>query len=102
MFLILCGTLLSASVLVLRQQRLQAISDMTKALARAAVHDRTLWHVRTEIAEGISPEHVMEMASAVGPLRTIPREVCPPGPTYAEGKGPKPSVAQAIQQRSRP
>ena len=72
MALILFGTLTATALLVVRQQRLQAVYEMTRALDRAAKDDRALWGVRVLLARGTSPERVRDMAVALGPLRPIP------------------------------
>lgn len=77
MALILCGALTAAALLVVRQQRLQAVYEMTRALDRAAEDDRALWKLRLEISKQITPSRVREMADSLGPLRPIPRRVSP-------------------------
>jgi len=72
MALILVGALTAIALLVVRQQRLQAVYEMTRALDRAARDDRDLWGVRVLIARGTSPERVRDLALALGPLRPIP------------------------------
>lgn len=72
MALILIGALTATALLVVRQQRLQAVHEMTRALDRAARDDRDLWGVRVLIARGTSPERVRELAVALGPMRPIP------------------------------
>lgn len=78
MLLIAGGAAMSVGLLVVRQQRLQAVYEMTRALERGAEHDRVLWQVRARIAREIKPDNVRQMASAMGPLLPIPREVGPP------------------------
>lgn len=70
--LILVMALTAASLLVVRQQRLQAVREMADAAERAANFDRTLWRVRVEIAEAVTPEDVTAMAKALGPMHHIP------------------------------
>ena len=76
MLLVLSGGLIAAALLVVRQQRLQAVYQMTRALDRAAADDRRLWVVRTEIASRTTPERVSVLARALGPTRAIPQEIC--------------------------
>ncbi len=80
MILIASGAAVSVGLLVVRQQRLQAVYEMTRSLERGTVHDRDLWMLRAQIAESIRPEHVIKMAAALGPMNPIPREICVPAP----------------------
>jgi hypothetical protein len=81
LMLIVCGAGVATGVLAVRQQRFHAVHEMTRALERAAEHDRALWRVRAEIARGTRPDNVRRMASALGPFTPMPRE---PGlPVYA-------------------
>jgi hypothetical protein len=77
MLLIASGAAVAVGLLVVRQQRLQAVYEMTRALERAAEDDRSLWIVRAEIARAIRPEEVAAMASRLGPMAPILREVAP-------------------------
>lgn len=83
MLLVVSGGLIAAGLLVVRQQRLQAVYQMTRALDRSAADDRRLWVVRSDIAARTTPERVAVMAKALGPTRAIPQEICldPPGAT---------------------
>lgn len=85
--LILTGGLTAAALLVVRQQRLQAVYEMTRALDRAAEHDRKLWKLRIEIARQITPDRVERMAANLGGLHPIPLEVCEPAPAAPAPKG---------------
>lgn len=76
MILIASGATVSVGLLVVRQQRLQAVYEMTRSLERGAINDRDLWMLRAQIAEAIRPEHVTRMASSLGPMLPIPREIC--------------------------
>lgn len=76
MILIVSGAAVSVGLLVVRQQRLQAVYEMTRALERGSINDRDLWTLRAQIAESIRPEHVTKMAAALGPMNPIPREIC--------------------------
>lgn len=97
LFIIIAGAGLSTSVLVARQQRLQAASDMTRAIERSAQHDRTLWDLRARISRVTSPANVRAMADEIGPMAPIPRELCPPEeadpapPQIRPSPRPKPS-----------
>jgi len=60
--------LTAAGLLALRQLRLQAVHDSTVVERRIAEHDRLLWKLRGDIAMHITPEHVRQMASRLGPM----------------------------------
>ena len=79
--LIVSGGLTAAALLVVRQQRLQAVYEMTRALDRAAENDQKLWKLRVEIARQITPERVERMAEGLGDLHPIPLEICEPAPS---------------------
>jgi hypothetical protein len=59
-------------LLTARQQRLQAVHDLAVLQRRVAEHDRTLWHLRAEIARNVQPRNVEALARALGPLEHIP------------------------------
>lgn len=46
------------SLLSLRQQRLQAMHELSAVRLRQASHDKRLWAVRAEVARLVTPEHV--------------------------------------------
>lgn len=77
MLLIASGAAVSVGLLVVRQQRLQAVYEMTRALERSEEHDRSLWQVRADIAEAVRPETVRQMMLALGPMSPIPRHLAP-------------------------
>ena len=52
---IMAVTLTAASMLTVRQQRLDAVYDMARSLERAAAHDRQLQEVRIDIARRVTP-----------------------------------------------
>lgn len=97
MMLIVIGALTAAALLVMRQQRLQAVYEMTRALDRAAEDDRGLWKLRTDIARSITPQRVRRMAEALGPLRPIPQGLCPV--PLAESASPRGLAAAAERER---
>lgn len=80
--LILATALTAAGLLVVRQQRLQAVYEMTRAIDRAAQDERATWRLRAEISRRLDPETLRRMAEVLGPLQPIPREVAP-GPRPA-------------------
>lgn len=59
-------------LLTARQLRLQAVHDLAVLQRRVAEHDRTLWHLRVEIAGNVVPRNVETLARALGPLEPIP------------------------------
>lgn len=75
---------LSASMLVVRQQRLEAVGEMADTLRRSERADRELWRLRVDIAERLSPEELNEAIRAtLGPMEPILiddcERWCPPG-----------------------
>ncbi|MDX2115488.1 MAG: hypothetical protein SFZ24_07690 [Planctomycetota bacterium] len=96
MLLILAGTTMSVGLLVVRQQRLQAVHDMTRALERAAEHDRTLWAVRSDIARALQPDEIHALAVARGFTTPIPRQVCDlPATALTDASRPAAPVARS-------
>lgn len=61
----------AGALLCLRQQRLQAVNELAMVQRRVAEHDRTLWHLRLEIAALTTPERTERMAQALGPLEPL-------------------------------
>lgn len=55
-----------------RQLRLQAVHDLAVLQRRVAEHDRTLWHLRAEIAGRVVPRNVEQLAKGLGPMEPIP------------------------------
>lgn len=67
--LILTIGAVAATLLAARQQRLQAVHETAEAMRRIAEHDRTLWRLRSEIAERVTPGKVRRLATdRFGPL----------------------------------
>jgi hypothetical protein len=58
----------AATLLAARQQRLYAVHESAEAMRRIAEHDRTLWRLRGEIADRVTPDNVKKMADRFGPL----------------------------------
>ncbi len=54
--IVLALAVTAAGLLAVRQQRLQAVSEMATAIERASALDRRTWRVRVEIASRTSPE----------------------------------------------
>src|SRR5690242_8128271 len=68
-------------LLTVRQQRMQAVHELANVQREVARLDRTLAHLRLEVAERITPEKVAEMAKSIGAeLRPIgvPEPLAPP------------------------
>jgi cell division protein FtsL len=61
-------------LLAVRQQRVQAAHELAEVQRRVMEHDRTLWYLRTEIAERVSPQQVDLMAKQAGVTAPINRE----------------------------
>lgn len=57
-FLILVIALTGASLLSVRQQRLQIVHEMTEHLERAERTQRAVWRVRAELAKRITPAEI--------------------------------------------
>jgi len=62
---------IGGGLLAMRQQRLEAASALARMQVRIRAQDETLWSLRAKIAQSINPEHVREMAVALGPLRPM-------------------------------
>lgn len=58
-------------LLAVRQQRVQAAHELAEVQRRVMEHDRTLWHLRTEIAAKVTPQAVSELAGKQGPSAPI-------------------------------
>lgn len=75
---IMAVALTAASLLTVRQQRLDTVYDLSRSIERAAAHDRQLQEVRIEIARFITPSAVRTLASGLGQFQPIPLEWCDP------------------------
>lgn len=69
--IIVSGAVIAACLLAVRQQRIQAVHDMTRALERAAQADEELWRVRVEIARHVSPDSMHAHVKRIGPTKPI-------------------------------
>jgi len=58
-------------LLAMRQQRLEAASELARVQVHLRVQDEQLCKLRAQIARRTSPEQVREMAVALGPLRPM-------------------------------
>jgi hypothetical protein len=61
----------SATLLALRQQRLQAAHELAKAQLRIERQDEELWKVRARIAALVNPQNVEMMASEIAELHAL-------------------------------
>lgn len=75
---IMAVALTAASLLTVRQQRLDAVYDMSRSIERAAAHDRQLQEVRISIARMVTPDSVRTLAARHGEFQPIPLEWCDP------------------------
>jgi hypothetical protein len=64
--------IVAGALLSLRQLRLQTVHELADVQRRVAEHDRTLWHLRVEIAARTTPERTDDLAQALGPLEPLP------------------------------
>lgn len=60
-----------ASLLALRQQRLQAAHELAKSQVRIERQDEQLWKVRARIAGLVNPQNVEMMASEIAELHAL-------------------------------
>lgn len=71
-------------LLTVRQQRMQAVHELANVQREVARLDRTLAHLRLEVAERITPERVAEMAKSIGaelrPIGVPEPAPAPPAP----------------------
>lgn len=75
-----------ATMLALRQQRLDAARELAEARLRAHELNEQLARVRARIAELAHPERIEHLAERLGPMRPIVRPERPePTPRAAEG-----------------
>lgn len=95
LILVAAGGVVSLGVLVLRQQRLDAVHEMTRSLERAADAERLAWQLRARIADAVEPTNVRRMAAGLGPMKPIPREVCPTTPSLDPPKPRRRSLTSA-------
>lgn len=66
--LILTIGAVAATLLAARQQRLYAVHESAQAMRRIVEHDRTLWRLRSEIAQRVTPNKVRQLVNRFGPL----------------------------------
>jgi len=73
------AALTAAWLLSVRQQRIMAAHDLISAHRRMAENERTLWRLRVEIANLLTPDRIEQIAGAVGPMQPITPGRVPPG-----------------------
>jgi len=78
-FLILTIALTGASLLAVRQQRVQVVHEMTMHLGRAEQTDRSIWRARADLAAQITPARLLEMLEHKAAASPVFDEYCPPG-----------------------
>lgn len=100
-FLIISMGAVACVLLALRQQRIEAVSEMARVHLRIMESDRGVAQLRTEIASHIEPKRIESLALAMGPLR--PLQQVPArggsiggqnGPAFAQGDTGRSSVRQ--------
>ncbi|MGH7132586.1 MAG: hypothetical protein ACREJO_11630 [Phycisphaerales bacterium] len=69
--MILAVGVTACALLVLRQQRLDAVHELAVAQARIAERDRDLYEIRTRIASRVMPNQVELLAARIAPLEPI-------------------------------
>lgn len=88
----------AVTVLSLRQDRLRAVNALARTQQRMYEHDRTLFALRVQIAERITPERVQQMAAAIGATRPIvpdaPDLAGPPERAFARAEANTPEAAR--------
>lgn len=65
------------TVLSLRQDRLRSVNELARIQQRMLDHDRTLFEIRTQIADCVTPDRVEAMALAAGATRPMIPEAAP-------------------------
>jgi len=78
-FLILSVALTGASLLSVRQQRVQAVHEMTMHLQRAERTERTIWRARADLAEQITPSKIRALIAHKAETSPVFDDFCPPG-----------------------
>jgi hypothetical protein len=78
----------AATLLAARQQRLYAVHESAESMRRISEHDRTLWRLRGEIAERVTPGKVRRLATEkFGPLAYLGRDRVSPLERNEDGSG---------------
>jgi hypothetical protein len=74
-FLIISLGIVGCSLLALRQQRLQAASEMAQAQLRIRAADERLFELRSMVAARITPQQVEKLATDAGGLRPATNDI---------------------------
>ncbi|MFN6041015.1 MAG: hypothetical protein ACK46V_03825 [Phycisphaerae bacterium] len=74
-FLIISLGIVGCSLLALRQQRLQAASEMAQAQLRIRAADERLFELRSMVAARITPQQVEKLAMDAGGLRPATNDI---------------------------
>lgn len=74
--LALAGAGSAGALLGVRQQRIMAAHELIETHARIVQIERSQRELRARIAERLSPDALRQLASAYGPLETLPPEWC--------------------------
>ncbi len=77
--MVMAAALTAAWLLSVRQQRIMAAHDLVAAHTRMAANDRTLWRLRVEIANLLTPDRIEQIAGTMGPMSPILPSNLPPG-----------------------
>lgn len=98
----------ACTLLSLRQARLQAAHELTRAQLRVREADDRLWAARAEIARRVMPDQIRQMATALGsfrPMLPLPGDVerrseyarlAPPVIDGEVAPGPHPQAVPAV------
>lgn len=82
--LALLGAAAAATLLAIRQRRVEAAHEIARIQAEIAQADQTLWKLRIEIANRIHPAQVQVKAASLGELAPIYGPECEPEPPAPE------------------
>lgn len=71
MAIVLTLAVTAAGLLAIRQQRLQAVSEMAAAIERASALERQTWKVRAGIAGRVSPTALQLLIAPLGDVESL-------------------------------
>lgn len=74
--LVLVAAATAATLLAIRQRRVEAAHELARIQSEIASHDKAIWRLRLEIAGRVKPSEVRHMAGAIGPLAPIYSDEC--------------------------
>lgn len=78
-FLILAIALTGASLLSVRQQRVQVVHEMTMHIRRAEQTERAIWRARADLAAMVTPAKIRATLATLSGSSPVFDEYCPPG-----------------------